>query len=164
MSTANKVVFDSKLDPNGSNASLLWLGFIYNGGKAMPDSSLFFAWFCSFLWNAVRSVENTRVDNSCAFVLLSWMLLIHSAVWNMLLFNCDVTFLQILECEFYLLELMVGEVFCFNCHLSLLFMYLKCFEFCAMEYVLCCRFFFYFTPILEWCSCRSSMYIFSSMP
>lgn len=119
-----------------------WSSFIM-----MVRQCLIVVWFLlGFVisYEMQSGVENTRVENSCAFVMLSWMLLIHSAVWNMLLFNCDVTFLQILECEFYLLELMVGEVFCFYCHLSLLFMYLKCFEFCAMEYVLCCRLFFFF--------------------
>lgn len=120
-----------------------WSSFIM-----MVRQCLIVVWFLlGFVisYEMQSGVENTRVENSCAFVMLSWMLLIHSAVWNMLLFNCDVTFLQILECEFYLLELMVGEVFCFYCHLSLLFMYLKCFEFCAMEYVLCCRLFFFFS-------------------
>lgn len=67
----------------------------------------------------------------------------------MLLFNCDFTSLQILECEFYLLELMVGFLFFFfyYCCLSLLFTDGEYFEFCAMKYALCCLVcFFFFSP------------------
>lgn len=164
MSTASKVVFDSNLDLNGSNALLLWLGFIYNGGKVMPDSSLIFAWFCSFLWNAVRSVENTGVENSCAFMMLSWMLLIHSAVWNMLLFNCDFYFLA--DTRMWILSLRIngrwGLLFLlpsqFTLYLFKMF-WILCYGICIVL-----SSFLFFTPILEWCSCRSNMYIFSSMP